>query len=362
MKGSNVILGLSGGVDSAVAGALLVERGYNVTAVFMKNWDEDDGTEYCTAEADYADACAIADSLKIPLEPINFAHEYWERVFAQFLKQYNHGWTPNPDVLCNREIKFGLFLEYANAQGVELIATGHYARTETHDGEFSLHRGVDLQKDQTYFLSGVPRSKLARCLFPLAELTKTEVRKIAREIGLSVHDKKDSTGICFIGKRRFKDFLARYVKQDKGEIVDTSDRVVGEHIGLPYYTLGQRTGLGIGGRRKGVEAPWYVMQKNQRTNQLVVTQNDCDLLNDELEADSMNWLVNDPHEYAECEAMVRHRQPPQTCAITFKDKHIQIHFKAPQRAITPGQYAAFYQGTRCLGSALINKVFPVNDR
>lgn len=323
----------------------------------MKNWDEDDGTEYCTAEADYADARAIADRLKISLEPINFAHEYWERVFAQFLTQYSHGWTPNPDVLCNKEIKFGLFLEYANAQGVELIATGHYARTETYDGEFSLHRGVDLQKDQTYFLSGVPRSKLARCLFPLAQLTKTEVRTIARNIGLSVHDKKDSTGICFIGERRFKDFLARYVKQDRGEIVDTNDRVIGEHIGLPYYTLGQRTGLGIGGRREGIEAPWYVMGKNQRTNQLVVTQRDADLLNDELEADGVNWLVDDPHKYSECDAMVRYRQSPQACSITLKDKYIQVRFTSPQRAITPGQYVAFYQDTHCLGSALINTVF-----
>ena len=322
----------------------------------MKNWDEDDGTEYCTAEADFADAQAIADKLKFPLEPINFAHEYWERVFTQFLKQYNHGWTPNPDVLCNREIKFGLFLEYANAQGVELIATGHYARAETEEGKFSLHRGSDLQKDQTYFLSGVPLSKLSRCLFPLAELTKTEVRKIAHDIGVPVHNKKDSTGICFIGERRFKDFLARYVKQNKGEIVDTSNRVLGEHIGLPYYTLGQRTGLGIGGRREGVEAPWYVMQKNQQTNQLVVTQNDSDLLNAELQADSMNWLVDDPYEYAECEAMVRYRQSPQSCSISFKDDHVHVCFKSPQRAITPGQYAAFYQDSRCLGSALINRV------
>lgn len=356
MKATKVILGLSGGVDSAVAAKLLLEQGYEVVGVFMKNWNEDDGTEYCTAEEDYEDARAIADRLKFPLEPINFAHEYWERVFAQFLKQYNQGWTPNPDVLCNKEIKFGLFLEYANAQGVELIATGHYARTETHDGEFSLHRGVDLQKDQTYFLSGVPRSRLARCLFPLAELTKTEVRTIARDIGLRVHDKKDSTGICFIGERRFKDFLARYVKQDRGEIVDTNDRVIGEHIGLPYYTLGQRAGLGIGGRREGIEAPWYVMSKNQGTNQLVVTQRDADLLNDELEADGMNWLVDDPHKFTACEAMVRYRQSPQACSITLKDKHIQVRFTSPQRAITPGQYAAFYQDSRCLGSALINRV------
>ena len=361
MKRTTVIVGLSGGVDSAVAATLLLEQGFDVVGVFMKNWDEDDGTEFCTAESDYADACTIADKLKIPLEPINFAHEYWERVFAKFLEQYNHGWTPNPDVLCNREIKFGLFLNYANSRGVDLIATGHYARAGTHEGKFALHRGTDLQKDQTYFLSGVPLSKLSRCMFPLAERKKTEVRKIAQDIGLSVHDKKDSTGICFIGERRFKDFLARYIKQDKGEIVDTSDRVVGEHIGLPYYTLGQRTGLGIGGRRDGIEAPWYVMRKRQQTNQLVVTQNDSDLLGDRLEADSMNWLVNDPFDYAECEAMVRYRQTPQACTITFKDKHIQVRFEAPQRAITPGQYAVFYQGTRCLGSALINKVFHNND-
>lgn len=328
----------------------------------MKNWDEDDGTEYCTAEADYSDACAIADKLKIPLEPINFAHEYWERVFTQFLRQYNHGWTPNPDVLCNREIKFGLFLEYANAQGVELIATGHYARAETQDGKFSLHRGADSQKDQTYFLSGVPRSKLSRCLFPLAELTKSEVRNIAQDIGVPVHDKKDSTGICFIGERRFKDFLARYVEQNKGEIVDTSNRVLGEHIGLPYYTLGQRTGLGIGGQRDGVEAPWYVMQKNQKTNQIVVTQRDSDLLNDELEADSMNWLVDEPRQHAECDAMVRYRQSPQPCSIAFNDDYVHVRFKSPQRAITPGQYAVFYQDTLCLGSALINRVFPANDK
>ena len=360
MKQTKVILGLSGGVDSAIAAVLLLEHGYEVVGVFMKNWDEDDGTEYCTAEADYADACAIADKLKIPLEPINFAHEYWERVFTQFLKHYSQGWTPNPDMLCNREIKFGLFLDYANARGIKHIATGHYAKAVIHDEEFSLHRGTDLQKDQTYFLSGVPRLRLTRCLFPLAKLTKQRVRERARDLGLSVHDKKDSTGICFIGERRFRDFLARYVKQDQGEIIDNRDRVIGEHIGLPYYTLGQRAGLGIGGRREGIDAPWYVLQKKNNTNQLVVTQNESDLLNDELEADSLNWLVDEPHEYAECEAMVRYRQSPQACTITFKDDRVQVRFKSPQRAITPGQFAAFYQNTRCLGSALINKVLPTN--
>ena len=361
MTQSKVMIGLSGGVDSAVAAKRLQEQGYKLIAMFMKNWEEDDGTEYCTAESDYADAQEIADRLQIPLEPINFAHEYWERVFSQFLKLYNQGWTPNPDVLCNREIKFGLFLDYAIARGVDLIATGHYAKAITHEGEFTLHRGVDSQKDQTYFLSGVPRVRLARCLFPLAKLTKTEVRKIARDIGLSVHDKKDSTGICFIGERRFKDFLARYVMQEKGEILDTHARVIGEHIGLPYYTLGQRTGLGIGGRREGVEAPWYVLHKNQRTNQLVVTQHDADLLNHELEADSMNWLVDEPHRFVECEAMVRYRQSPQPCTITYSEDGVRVHFKLPQRAITPGQYVAFYQDTQCLGSALINKVLPKND-
>lgn len=361
MTQSKVMIGLSGGVDSAVAAKRLQEQGYKLIAMFMKNWEEDDGTEYCTAESDYADAQEIADRLQIPLEPINFAHEYWERVFSQFLKLYNQGWTPNPDVLCNREIKFGLFLDYAIAHRVDLIATGHYAKAVTRDGDFSLHRAVDLQKDQTYFLSGVPRVRLARCLFPLAKLTKTEVRKIARDIGLSVHDKKDSTGICFIGERRFKDFLARYVMQEKGEILDTHDRVIGEHIGLPYYTLGQRAGLGIGGRREGVEAPWYVLHKNQRTNQLVVTQHDADLLNHELEADSMNWLVDEPHRFVECEAMVRYRQSPQPCTITYSEDGVRVHFKLPQRAITPGQYVAFYQDTQCLGSALINKVLPKND-
>lgn len=361
MTQSKVMIGLSGGVDSAVAALRLQKQGYELIAMFMKNWDEDDGSEYCTAEADYADAQEIADKLQIPLEPINFAHEYWERVFSQFLKLFNQGWTPNPDVLCNREIKFGLFLDYAIARGVDLIATGHYAKTITHEGEFTLHRGVDSQKDQTYFLSGVPKARLARCLFPLATMSKQEVREIARKIGLSVHDKKDSTGICFIGERRFKDFLARYVKQEKGEILDTNNRVIGEHIGLPYYTLGQRTGLGIGGRREGVEAPWYVLHKDQQTNQLVVTQHATDLLNHELEADSMNWLVDEPQSYTACEAMVRYRQSPQPCTITFKEDAVRVHFKSPQRAITPGQYVAFYQDTQCLGSALINKVLPIND-
>ena len=358
---SKVVLGLSGGVDSAIAGALLRDQGYDVLAVFMKNWDEDDGTEYCTAEADYADAQAIADKLQIPLEPINFAQEYWERVFTQFLQHYNQGWTPNPDILCNREIKFGLFLDYANSRDVEYIATGHYAKAIVNNSDFSLHQGTDLQKDQTYFLSGVPRSRLTRCLFPLAKLTKQKVRKKARDLGMSVHDKKDSTGICFIGERRFKDFLARYVEQESGEIIDIQGRVIGEHIGLPYYTLGQRTGLGIGGRPEGVEAPWYVLRKIQATNQLVVTQSDSDLLNDQLEADCLNWLVDEPHEYAECKAMVRYRQTPQPCTITFKEDRVQVHFKTPQRAITPGQYAAFYQDTRCLGSALINKVLSESD-
>jgi tRNA-specific 2-thiouridylase len=321
----------------------------------MKNWDEDDGTEYCTAASDLLDADQVCHRLGIELHTANFAAEYWDNVFNEFLKEYAAGRTPNPDVLCNREIKFKQFMDYAVTLGADLIATGHYARTEPGpDGQTVLKKGCDHNKDQTYFLQAVPREKLARCIFPLGAMVKSEVRAIAERAGFLNHRKKDSTGICFIGERRFDDFLARYLSADEGNMRDTEGRHVGTHHGLPYYTIGQRQGLGIGGLPGRAEAPWFVVDKDLSTNTLIVTQNPDDLHGNWLSVTEMNWLVARPTLPMRAAAKIRYRQKDQSCRIAPRaDGTLGVYFDEPQRAITPGQYACFYSEDVCLGGGVI---------
>ena len=347
---------MSGGVDSAVSALLLKEAGFDVEGIFMKNWDDDEDSEYCTSIQDFEDAYDVAEQLDMPLHAINFVTEYWDEVFQDFLHEYAAGRTPNPDVLCNRNIKFAVFYDYAQQQGADWIATGHYARIERNQSPIELHRADDLGKDQTYFLQAVPRDRFERCLFPLAHKTKREVREIAHRHGFAVHAKKDSTGICFIGERRFRDFLGKYLPENSGPIVDTSNRVIGQHIGLPYYTLGQRQGLGIGGVRDATEAPWYVLYKDESTNELVVTQDQSQLEATRLQAETPNWFIESPQQLQRCDAMVRYQATPKPCSVQVRDSELNVEFDEPQRAITPGQYVAFYHGTQCLGGAKIKHV------
>ena len=357
-----IMVGLSGGVDSAVAALRLLERGHTVEALFMKNWDEDDGTEYCTAQADFEDAARVADRLGIRLHAANFAAEYWDSVFERFLADYRAGRTPNPDVLCNREIKFNVFIDYAERLGAARIATGHYARGIGTGSEFELHAAADADKDQTYFLVGVPLGQLARCDFPLGDLQKPDVRKIALRAGLHNHARRDSTGICFIGERRFADFLARFVDAKPGPIVATDGRSLGQHRGLAFYTLGQRQGLAIGGRAGAREAPWYVVEKRIADNALIVTQDERDLMSDWLEVQDMNWLAPVPSLPLRALARIRHRQRLQRCTLRSRaDGRYWIEFDAPQRAIAPGQYACLYRETRCLGGGAIAAYGRMND-
>ncbi len=352
---TTVVVGMSGGVDSSVAALLLKEQGYRVLGLFMKNWDEDDGTEYCTAATDLLDADQVCHTLGIELHTANFAREYWDNVFAEFLKEYDAGRTPNPDVLCNREIKFKQFMAYAETLGADLIATGHYARVEPGaDGVPVLKKGLDSSKDQSYFLQAVPMEKLARCLFPLGSMDKSEVRAIAERAGFLNHRKKDSTGICFIGERRFDDFLASYLPGREGEMRDPSGELIGRHRGLAYYTIGQRQGLGIGGLKNRSEAPWFVADKLLASNTLIVTQDPLDLNGAWLSVSEMNWLVPTPTLPLDAAAKIRYRQADQACRIVPRaDGRLGVHFREPQRAITPGQYACFYQGDVCLGGGII---------
>ena len=352
MTGPSVIVGISGGVDSAVAALLLLRRGYRVEGMFMKNWDEDDNDEYCTAEIDREDARSVCRRLGITLHEANFAAEYWDNVFERFLADYAAGRTPNPDVLCNREIKFNLFLDYARSLGAEMIATGHYVRSCRENGEFRLLKGVDPDKDQSYFLQAVPCEQLGQCLFPLGGMRKAEVRRLAREAGLPVHDKKDSTGICFIGERRFAEFLARYVPESEGHIVDANGKSVGTHRGIAYYTLGQRQGLGIGGRANRPEAPWYVVAKDARRNELVASQDQAELMSQALTAREMNWLAEIEPPFP-CTARIRHGQADQACRVTRDGDGVRVDFEVPQRAVAPGQYVCLYAGDRCLGGGVI---------
>jgi len=348
---------MSGGVDSSVSALRLLEQGYAVTGLFMKNWDEDDGTEYCPAKEDLADAQAVCDRLGIPLQTVNFAAEYWDYVFEVFLDEYSAGRTPNPDILCNKEIKFKAFLDYARELGADRIATGHYARIESKDGRFRLLKGVDGNKDQTYFIHTLGQSQLAKTLFPIGDLEKSEVRRIATQAGFDNARKRDSTGICFIGERRFKDFLQRYLPAQPGVIETTEGRAVGRHDGLMYYTLGQRRGFGIGGIRGAEDEAWYVLAKDLERNVLIVGQGHDHpwLLSDSLDAGTLDWC----QEFAfdaplRCAAKTRYRQPDQSCVVEpLADGRCRVTFAEPQRAVTPGQSVVFYQDDECLGGGVI---------
>ena len=355
---TRVIVGMSGGVDSSVSAALLIQQGYQVEGLFMKNWDEDDGTEYCTAREDLADAQAVSDRLGIKLHTANFAAEYWDNVFEHFLEEYQAGRTPNPDILCNREIKFKAFLDYALMLGADLIATGHYARRADRDGQSLLLRGLDGNKDQSYFLHAVAGEQLARTLFPVGELEKPEVRRIAEQYELATARKKDSTGICFIGERRFTDFLKRYLPAQPGDIETTEGDVIGRHHGLMYHTIGQRQGLGIGGLQGASDDPWYVLSKDLERNVLVVGQgNDHPwLFATALECSDIYWVNPLPYSGPlRLTAKVRYRQPDQDCTLERTPDGWRVYFDEPQRAVTPGQSVVFYQGEICLGGGVIER-------
>ena len=353
--GSKVIVGMSGGVDSSVAAWLLLQQGYRVEGLFMKNWDEDDGSEYCTARADLADAQAVCERLGITLHTANFAAEYWDNVFEHFLAEYRAGRTPNPDILCNREIKFKVFLDYATVLGADFIATGHYVRKACQDGETRLLKGVDPNKDQSYFLHAIESEQIARSLFPVGELEKPEVRAIAREQGFITHNKKDSTGICFIGERRFRDFLQQYLPAQPGPIHSVDGLPLGQHQGLMYYTIGQRQGLGIGGTATGSDEPWYVVDKDLAGNRLIVAQGSQhpDLFKPGLRLSGIHWINTPPSLPYQCQAKTRYRQADQRCRIDPDGDGFRVSFDIPQRAITPGQSVVFYNGEHCLGGGII---------
>jgi len=361
-RDTRVIVGMSGGVDSSVSALLLLEQGYRVEGLFMKNWEEDDGTEYCTAKQDFADAQAVADTLGIPLHGANFAAEYWDHVFEHFLAEYRAGRTPNPDILCNREIKFKAFIDYALLLGADLIATGHYARTGMADGRTTLLKGLDNDKDQSYFLHAVGHGELAKTLFPIGAIRKPDVRRLALQNGLATARKKDSTGICFIGERRFKDFLQQYLPAQPGEIRSLDGERLGHHQGLMYHTIGQRQGLGIGGRAMRPDMPWYVVDKDIERNVLVVAQgNDHPaLFKTHLYARDIFWVAGEePQLPLHGTAKVRYRQKDQSCILTSCAQHgYRVAFATPQRAITPGQSVVFYTGERCLGGGVIEQTEP----
>ncbi|MCZ6828211.1 MAG: tRNA 2-thiouridine(34) synthase MnmA [Gammaproteobacteria bacterium] len=351
-----VIVGMSGGVDSSVSALLLQQQGYQVEGLFMKNWEEDDGTEYCTAWEDLADAQRVADTLKIPLHGANFAAEYWDHVFEHFLQEYQAGRTPNPDILCNREIKFRAFLDYALLLGADMIATGHYVRRGEADGKGTLLKGMDGNKDQSYFLHAVAHRDLERTLFPLGEIEKPAVRRIAERHALVTHDKKDSTGICFIGERRFKDFLQQYLPAQPGDIRDLAGSLLGLHQGLMYHTIGQRQGLGIGGRADRGGEPWYVVDKDLENNVLLVAQGNQHpaLFKTTLYASQIHWVsATEPALPLICTAKTRYRQADQPCTLSPSDQGYRVDFDSPQRAITPGQSVVFYQDELCLGGGII---------
>jgi tRNA-uridine 2-sulfurtransferase len=355
-----VVVGLSGGVDSAVSAWLLKQQGYEVIGLFMKNWEDDDDSEYCSSNIDFVDAAAVADVIGIEILHVNFAAEYKDRVFAEFLREYQAGRTPNPDVLCNAEIKFKAFLDHAMRLGAAKIATGHYARVRERDGCFELLKGLDPAKDQSYFLHRLNQQQLSRTLFPVGELKKTDVRRLAAGIGLPNAKKKDSTGICFIGERPFREFLNRYLSHAPGPIEDEGGRPLGKHLGLSFYTLGQRQGLGIGGVKgradaQGEHAPWFVARKVPKRNALVVVQGHQHpaLQYAALTADDMSWAAGAPPAPGRYAAKTRYRQADAGCSLTLHDGGFALAFDEPQWAVAPGQSAVLYDGEVCLGGGVI---------
>ena len=367
---SRVVVGLSGGVDSAVTAHLLKQQGHEVVGIFMKNWEDDDDSAYCSSNVDFVDAAAVADVIGIEIEHVNFAAEYKDRVFAEFVAEYQAGRTPNPDILCNAEIKFKAFLDHAIRLGAEHIATGHYARVRERNAQFELLKGLDNSKDQSYFLHRLNQAQLSKTWFPVGELHKTQVRQIAQDIALPNAKKKDSTGICFIGERPFREFLNRYISQTPGPIKDDSGRTIGEHVGLSFYTLGQRQGLGIGGlktnshaRGTSLHAPWFVARKDMAANTLWAVQGHDHpwLLSQQLQAQNASWVAGHAPSagagagaasaYA---AKARYRQADALCRIqTESDTVFTLDFPAPQWAVTPGQSAVLYDGDICLGGGVI---------
>ncbi|MCB1948758.1 tRNA 2-thiouridine(34) synthase MnmA [Nitrosomonas sp.] len=359
MKKKHVIVGMSGGVDSSVAAYLLKQQDYAVTGLFMKNWEDDDTDTYCSSRQDFLDAVSVADILDIPIETVNFSDTYKDRVFSNFLAEYKAGRTPNPDVLCNAEIKFKAFLDHAHKLGADYIATGHYAQVKQFNDAFQLLKGEDGTKDQSYFLYRLNQKQLARTLFPIGHLYKREVRKIANDLKLPNSAKKDSTGICFIGERPFREFLNRYLPHQPGEIQTPEGDVVGRHLGLMYYTIGQRQGLGIGGKQGGTEEPWFVCGKNLAENILIVVQghNHPSLLQSSLTATDLTWVSDEkPHCDWVYAAKTRYRQKDAPCTIVgFSDASCRIDFAQAQWAVTPGQSVVVYESKVCLGGGIIAK-------
>ncbi len=364
MTKEKIIIGISGGVDSAVAALLLKQQGYQVEALFMKNWEEDDTQEYCSAAVDLADAQQVCDKLDIPLHSVNFASEYWDRVFEYFLEEYRSGRTPNPDIMCNKEIKFKAFLEYAIEMGASRIATGHYVQNKLVENSMQLLRGLDENKDQSYFLYALNSYQLSKALFPVGHLHKPQVRQLAKENGFDVFNKKDSTGICFIGERKFKDFLQQFLPAQPGDIQTLDGKTIGSHSGLMYYTMGQRQGLGIGGLQNASEQPWFVSGKDLDNNILIVTQGHDHpaLFNSHCKIEGLHWINKfDIQLPFNCTAKIRYRQQDQHCTITSIESGIAtVEFKQPQRAITPGQALVLYDDQVCLGGGTINKAFNLN--
>ena len=358
MSKQKVIIGLSGGVDSSVSAYLLKEAGFEVEGLFMKNWEQDDYPGYCSAAEDLNDCEQVCQKLGIKLHTVNFSKAYWKKVFQIFLDEYAQGITPNPDVLCNKEIKFKAFFEYALNLGADWIATGHYARrVETEQG-VALYQAKDMNKDQTYFLHAIAKEALNKTLFPLGSFLKSEVRALAKQLNLPNHDKKDSTGICFIGERKFTNFLKDFLLAKPGEIITSDGKLIGQHQGIIFYTIGQRQGLGIGGVKGSADMPWFVVDKNTQTNQLIVAQGEehPKLYSQGLVTGPASWLVdiNDNQYPLSCQSKIRYRQHSQPCLLsTIQDNEHYIHFATPQRAVTAGQYIVFYENHRCLGGAKI---------